>query len=140
MPKSAKAQAMSTLWSTAACPRRSQSHDVSCNSQAGHMSGYSFERARRARSASVEVAPQQNALPDFSQIRPRPRLGNACLSCASSFLLMILQTFVNVLLHMFQYNFHIQKSSVREESEGLAGDSSHKDSKMTTSGRYYGYR
>ena len=78
-----------------------QSHDVSCNSQAAHMSGYSFERARRARSASVEIAPQQNALPDFSQIRPRPRLGNACLSCASSFLLMILQTFVNVLLHMF---------------------------------------
>ena len=75
-----------------------QSHDVPCNSQAGHMSGYSFERARRARSASVEIAPQQNALPDFSQIRPRPGLGNACLSCASSFLLMILQTFVNVLV------------------------------------------
>ena len=35
-----------------------QSHDVSCNSQAAHMSGYSFERARRARSASVEIAPQ----------------------------------------------------------------------------------
>ena len=58
---------------------------VSCHSQAGRMSGDSIERARRARSTWAAIAPQQNALPDFSQIRPRPRQMNVWVALLDFF-------------------------------------------------------
>ena len=95
---------------------------VSCNSQAGHMSGDSIERARRARSTWVAIAPQQNALPDFSQIRPRPRQMNVWVALLDffSWICKLLSMCCSTCSNMkFAHPKDLRQGRVRRSGRGL---------------------
>ena len=119
--------------------RHIQSHDVSCNSQAGHISSNNF--------TYLEIVLKGPKCQKHMQWKLRL----SRLLCRTSLRFVLDQgsemhvwgallvfcswfrTFLQCAApHAPIWCFNIQKSSVREESEGLAGDSSHKDSKMTT--------